>query len=156
MLAHRCSIGFLSCWSKNISYSSKGIYGRVAGCGSSPLSPARERTSGNWVFVECRAIGEGSSPWVCQGEEKENGQLVWSSVPLVKHRGCLGCFFLYCLSVMKSQFWKHIKSCPEIYYMPENPTDLAGNLQSCVGGQQVHFCELIALFSFEVDSWTTR
>lgn len=36
--------------------------------------------------------------------------------------------------------------------MPENPTDLAGNLQSCVGGHQVHFYELIALFSFEVDS----
>lgn len=104
MLAHRCSIGFLSCWSKNISYSSKGIYGRVAGCGSSPLSPARERTLGNWVFMECRAIGEGSSPWVCQGEEKENGQLVWSSVPLVKHRGCLGCFFYIAFQLWKASF----------------------------------------------------
>lgn len=103
MLAHRCSIGFLSCWSKNISYSSKGIYGRVAGCGSSPFCPVREKTSGNWVFMECRAIGEGS-PWVCQGEEKENGQLAWSSVPLVKHRGCQGCFLYIAFQLWKASF----------------------------------------------------
>lgn len=104
MLAHRCSIGFLCCWSKNISYSSKGIYGGVAGYGSSPLSPAREKTSGNWVFMEWRATGEGSSPWVCQGEEKENGQLVCSSVPLITYKGCQGCFLYIPFQLWKASF----------------------------------------------------